>query len=346
LNWLRETCGLPGQAAGVFVSGGSAANLTALVAARRQKLNDRLEGAAIYYSDQTHSSVERALRFLGFRPEQIRKLPSDESYRLSIPALANAVRDDRGAGRHPFCVVANAGTTNTGAVDPLRELAAFCREQDLWLHTDGAYGAAAALCEEGRRLLDGLGEADSLAIDPHKWLFQPFGIGCVLLRDGSLMADTFRIFPEYLADVHEQPGVNFCDYGMELTRSFRAVKLWLSLQVFGVAGFRDAMSRGFELARLAERRLRRSGEWEIISPAHMAIVCFRYAPAGRGEEELDRLNSRLARAIFHDGFAAVTTTMLRGRKVLRLCTINPRTTVDDIEQTIDRLEALASGRPT
>ncbi len=344
LNWLRETCGLPEQAAGVFVSGGSAANLTALATARRQRLNDEVNGAAVYYSDQTHSSVERALRVLGFQPAQIRKLPSDEAYRLSLPALAGAVREDRAAGKRPFCVVANAGTTNTGAVDPLGELAVFCREHDLWLHTDGAYGAAATLCEEGRRLLAGLGEADSLAIDPHKWLFQPFGLGCVLVRNGNLLADTFRIFPEYLADVHEQAGVNFCDYGVELTRSFRALKLWLSLQIFGVAAFREAMARGFALARFAEARLRQSPVWQIVSPAHMAIVCFRYAPAGHGDEELDRLNTRLARAMFQDGFAAVTTTVLRGRKTLRFCTINPRATESDIEQTVERLESLAAVR--
>jgi glutamate/tyrosine decarboxylase-like PLP-dependent enzyme len=166
----------------------------------------------------------------------------------------------------------------------------------------------------------------------------------VLVREGGLLPETFRIFPEYLADVHAQPGVNFCDYGMELTRNFRAVKLWLSLQVFGVAAFREAMDHGFALARFTEARLRESDVWEVISPAQMAVICFRHAPPGRSDEELDRWNTRLARAMFQDGYAAVTTTMLRGRKVLRFCTINPRTTEDDVVKTIARLEELAAGR--
>jgi aromatic-L-amino-acid/L-tryptophan decarboxylase len=342
VNWLRQVCGYPEQAKGLFVSGGSAANLTALAVARRVHLNDETANSVIYYSDQTHSSVERALRILGFSSGQIRRIPSDENYRLSMGELVRAVRHDRLAGLSPFCVVANAGTTNTGAVDPLPELADFCGREYLWLHADGAYGAASALCERGRTLLHGLDRVDSLSIDPHKWLFQPFEIGCVIVREGNLLPETFRIFPEYLQDVHEQPGVNFCDYGIQLTRNFRAVKLWLSLQVFGVAAFRESMERGFALAEFAEEKLRGSACWEVIVPAHMAIVCFRHVRSGLDDAGLDAWNSRIAKAMFHDGSAAVTTTVLRGRKVLRFCTINPRTSEDDIARTIARLEELAA----
>ena len=337
VDWLREMCGLPETAGGLFVSGGSMANLTALAVARDTRLAAEGGRGCIYYSDQTHSSIDRALAVLGFRPEQMRRLPSDEHYRLPPEACAAAVAEDRAAGRMPFCVIANAGTTNTGAVDPMPELARFCSEQGLWLHADGAYGAAAMLSERGRRAMTGIDLVDSLSLDPHKWLFQPFDCGCVILRDRQLLRDTFRILPDYLRDAHRlREEVNFCDYGIELTRNFRALKLWMSLKVFGAAAFRAAIERGFELAEIAERRLRQSGQWEILSPAQMAIVAFRHA----GD---DALNARLAADLKAGGYAFLSTTSLGGRTALRLCTINPRTTDEDVLGTIERLES-AAGR--
>jgi aromatic-L-amino-acid decarboxylase len=334
IDWLRTLCGLPETAGGLFVSGGSMANLTALAIARHTRLGYEIPGAVVYYSDQTHSASERALRVLGFAPAQARKLPSDESFRLPIKALAAGVASDRAQGRRPFCVIANAGTTNTGAIDPLPELAHFCREEGLWLHVDGAYGAAAVISDEGRRLLEGLGEADSLALDPHKWLFQPFEIGCVLLRDKRLMKDALSIHPEYLRDVHRfAEETNFCDYGIQLTRNFRALKLWMSLKTFGLEAFRQAVARGFRLAEAAERRLRTNPVWEIVTPAQMGVVTFRHRS--------EAANQQLVDAMLADGFALFTSTVLRDRTVLRLCTINPRTTEDEIVATVDRMEFLA-----
>ena len=336
IDWIRQWCGFPEEAGGLFVSGGSMANLTALAAARHVRLDDRTAGAVVYYSDQTHSSVDRALRVIGFLQEQIRKIPSDAEFRLPVDALARAVEADRRAGLRPFAVVANAGTTSTGAVDPLRALAGFCREQDLWLHTDGAYGAAAMLCDRGRRALDGLELADSLSLDPHKWLFQPIECGCVLLRDAAALKAAYRIMPEYLADVHRNVAeVNPCDYGIQLTRGFRALKLWMSVQYFGLDAFRSAIDRGFALAELAERKLRATPEWEIVTPAQMGIVSFRR----RGANE--NFYPALHDAMLRDGFALATSTVLNGRTALRLCTINPRTTEQEIEQTIEWLDALA-----
>ena len=346
VDWLRQVCGMPESAEGLFVSGGSIANLTGLAVARRVKLGEDFRDGVAYFSDQTHSAVERAFRVLGFGAGQVRKLTSDQHYRLSLAELERQVSEDRQAGKRPFCVVANAGTTNTGAIDPLPELVAYCKREGLWLHVDGAYGASARLTERGRTLLDGLGQADSLALDPHKWLFQPFEIGCVLVRDGQQLKETFRILPEYLQDVHRGRGVNFCDYGIQLTRSFRALKLWLSLRVFGVRAFRDAIERGFVLAEQAEARLRLEARWEIVSPARMAIVCFRSVPHGMPVEKLNAFNQRLADRMFRDGFAALTTTVLRGMTVLRMCTINPRTTHEDIEATIVRLGQLAEEQAT
>jgi aromatic-L-amino-acid/L-tryptophan decarboxylase len=338
IDWFRNWCGFPESAGGLFVSGGSMANLTALAAARHTKLDDRTHAAVIYYSDQTHSSIDRALRVIGFLPEQIRRIPSDANFRLPLAPLKQHVHQDRAAGLRPFAVIANAGTTNTGAIDPLREIAAFCHEQNLWMHIDGAYGAAAVICDRGKRLLDGIELADSLSFDPHKWLFQPIECGCVLLRDAAILKSTYRIMPEYLADVHRNAvEVNPCDYGIQLTRGFRALKVWMSMQYFGLDAFRAAIERGFALAELSEHKLHSMPDWEVVSPAHMAIVCF----ARRGADE--SFYERIHNAMLADGFALATSTVLNGRTVLRLCTINPRTTEADVEQTLDWLESHADG---
>lgn len=336
IDWLRQICGLPDGAGGIFVSGGSVANLIALAAARHATLGDDMAGSVAYFSDQTHFAVERGLRVLGFAPAQLRNLPSDDQFRLLPAELERAIQEDRAAGRKPFCVVANAGTTNTGAVDPLPALREICDRESLWLHADGAYGAAGMLCGKGRALLDGLSQVDSLALDPHKWLFQPFEIGCVLVRDARLLRSTFQVRPEYLKDaLPAQDEVNLSDYGVQLTRSFRALKLWMSLKVFGLSAFREAVDWGIRLAEIAEGRLRSSGKWEIVSPAQLAIVAFRYSGGD------DAVNLRLIDRMYDDGFAFLSSTILRGRPALRLCTINPRTTEADVLATIDRLERFA-----
>ena len=336
IEWLREICGMPKSTGGLFVSGGTLANLTALAVARHVKLGERPEGATVYFSDQAHSSLEKALRVIGVPGTNARKIPSDSQYRMPMNELAQRVAQDRAAGKRPFCVIASAGTTNTGAIDPLRELSAFCRQQDLWLHVDGAYGAAAAISERGRELLAGIDLADSLSLDPHKWLFQPFEIGCVLVRDIAHLRDTFRILPDYLKDTQQYSAeFNFTDHGLQLTRSFRALKLWMSIKVFGMAAFRAAIDRGFAQAEFVEARLCGMPGWEIVTPAYMGIVCFRYSNAD------DAAHLRLVQTVLQDGFALITSTVLRQRTVLRTCTINPRTTNDDIDQSLERLDALA-----
>jgi glutamate/tyrosine decarboxylase-like PLP-dependent enzyme len=336
IDWFRVWCGFPDEAGGLFVSGGSMANLTALVAARHIKLDDQVDGAVIYCSDQTHSSVERALRVIGFLPRQIRHIPSDGDFRLPMDILASQVAQDRAAGLRPFAVIANAGTTSTGAVDPLREIAAFCRAADLWMHVDGAYGAAAVISPRGQMLLDGLALADSLSFDPHKWLFQPIECGCVLLRDATHLRSTYRIMPEYLADVHRNVAeVNPCDYGIQLTRGFRALKVWMSMQYFGLDAFRAAIERGFVLAEIAEAKLRSMPRWEVATPAQMGIVSFRRRDAD------ESFYPKIHDAMLRDGYALATSTVLNGRTALRLCTINPRTTDADIEKTLEWLDAMS-----
>jgi glutamate/tyrosine decarboxylase-like PLP-dependent enzyme len=336
LEWLREMCGLPAGAGGVLVSGGTLANLTGLTVARHVKIRDRLEDATVYFSDQAHSSLEKALRTIGLPAENHRKLPSDPAYRLPVGELARSIAQDRAAGKYPFCVIASAGTTNTGAIDPLPELSALCRREGLWLHVDGAYGAAAVIAPRGRELLAGLELADSLSLDPHKWLFQPYEIGCVLVRDREHLRNTFKVLPEYLKDTQQHSEeFNFTDHGIQLSRNFRALKLWMSIKVFGLAAFRAALERGFAQGEFTEACLRAMPGWEIVTPAQMGIVCFRYSALD------DSAHLRLVQTLLEDGFALITSTILRGRTVLRTCTINPRTTEADIQASLERLDSFA-----
>ncbi|HEX8904780.1 MAG TPA: aminotransferase class V-fold PLP-dependent enzyme, partial [Longimicrobiaceae bacterium] len=328
VDWLREICGLPQGAGGAFVSGGSMANLTALAVARHQRYaSGDFSDAVIYASDQVHSSILRGARVLGFLPAQVRLLPTDAEYRLEPQALVRAIESDMEQRLVPLCVVASAGTTSTGTVDPLPEIASICRATGAWLHVDGAYGAAAALTERGRQALRGMGEADSVSMDPHKWLFQPFECAAVLVRDAHALRDTFREVPAYLKDsdltVEE---VNFRDWGVQLTRGFRAFKLWLSIQAFGVDAFRAAVERGMRLAEVAEEELRASPEWEVVTPAQLGIVTFRWRGVEMDDAALAGLQRRTAAEIVKSGWAMLITTALRGHTVLRLCTINPRTT--------------------
>lgn len=327
IAWLCREVGLPDDAGGLMVSGGSHANLTALAAAVLRGPAVPRESLTAYFTVETHSSVERALRVLGLT--QQRKLRGWDE----LPAW---LARDRARGLHPRLLIANAGTTSTGEVDPLPHLASVARQEGLWFHADAAYGGPAVLCDQGRAALAGLDQVDSLALDPHKWLFQPAGSGCVLVRRDAGLVECFRIMPDYLRDVYRvEQNRNYCDRGIELTRPFRALPLWLSLQGFGIQAFRDAIAKGFRLAEEAERMLRARPQWEVVTPARLAIVTFRRA--GAGDEAQVALIDRLR----HDGHAMITSTRVGDRTVLRLCTINPRTEPADLASTLARLEQLA-----
>ncbi len=343
VDWLRRIFGFPLGVGGTFVSGGSVANLSALAVARCIRLDGDMQDAVAYCSDQVHFAISRGLRVLGFAPEQLRKIPSDEDFRISLPLLRAAIAADRAAGRKPFCVVASAGTTNTGAVDPLNALADLCQQEQLWLHVDGAYGAPAMLSDKGKRALTGLARADSLALDAHKWLFQPIECGVVLVRERRWLAQTFKEEPEYLKDV-EQRGeeINFMYQGIQLTRQFRALKLWMSFKVFGLEAISEAIALGFENAELAERLLRQAGCWEIVTPAQMAIVTFRYKPANGDDSLSNRITHELVGLLLEDGYAFASGTQLREKTVLRLCCNNPRATPEDLRQTVTLMGRLAA----
>ena len=332
IDWLRGWCGMPEQTAGVLTSGGSLASLTAFAAARQARLGGPSGTGVVYVTDQTHASLPRAVALLG---ERTRVLASGAGQRFEPAALRAAVEEDRRDGLQPFCVVATAGTTSTGAIDPLRELHAASRELGLWLHVDGAYGAPAALTPGGAAALDGLGLADSLVVDPHKWLFQPYEIGCVLVREPGLLERVFSLEGAYLRDT-AGGSVDFRDRSPELTRGARGLKLWLSVRTFGLEAFRASIAHGIALAEHAEARLRERDGWEVVTPASLGIVTFRRDGLD------DDAHTRLSAATVEDGYAAPSTTVVGDRVVLRLCTINPRTTFDEIDATLDVMERLGS----
>jgi aromatic-L-amino-acid decarboxylase len=339
IDWIRDWIGYPESAGGLFTSGGSAATLDALVAAReRAGAPDR---PAIFLSDQTHSAVERAARIIGVRREGIVVIPSDAEYRLPLPALAEAVGKARAAGFTPIAVCANAGTTNTGAVDPLPAIADFCASQDVWMHVDGAYGGFAVLCESGKSLLRGIERADSISLDAHKWLYQPFEAGCVIVKDVAHLVRAFSVNPDYLQDTKlGLEHVNFADRGYQLTRSFRALKVWMSIQTFGLAGFRAAIARTIQFATDAGALVADTENLELLGPPSLGVLCFRYRPRGAGwtEQRVDALNEAIQARVIQSGTAMISSTRLRGTYSLRLCIMSHQTTWDDVKETIRRIE--------
>lgn len=336
IRWMCNLAGYPEESGGLFVSGASMANLTALTAARDAKLRWEERGrAVVYVSEQTHASVAKGLHIIGFDRSQIRVIPADADFRMDMKCLAQTAAEDSAAGKRPFAVVASVGTTNTGSIDPLPEIAALCREYDMWMHIDGAFGASALLSERQRRSLAGIAYSDSLSWDAHKWMMQTYGCGMVLVRNQAALVHSFAAHPEYLRD--SESGIEFWDLGPELTRPARCVKLWLTLQVLGTAKMGAAIDHGCRMAQLAEREIGKLPDWEIVSHAQLGILNFRYAPAGMTEAERNTLNRRISKEITAGGYALIFTTELQRKTVLRMCTINPQTTENDILNTIRKL---------
>ena len=339
IDWFRQWIGYPASGGGLFTSGGSAAILDALVAAREH--HGAPERPAVFMSDQSHSALERAARIIGVRPDGVVKIATDDRFRIRLHELERAVSEARGRGYTPIAVCANAGATNTGAVDPLPEMAAFCAREKIWLHVDAAYGGFAMLCERGRALLAGMELADSISLDAHKWLFQPFEAGCVMVRDVAKLEQAFSIHPEYLQDTRlgmEQ--VNFADRGLQLTRSFRALKVWMSIQTFGLAAFRRFIAQGIELADRAGDYVRNSATLELLSPPSLGVVCFRVQPQGPQlpAARLDQLNEQIQALVIAAGTAMISSTRLRGAYSLRLCIMSHQTTWDDVRATLEAIE--------
>ena len=341
LEWFRTWIGYPPEAAGVLVSGGSAANLTAIACAREALIGPMSPRIVAYAGDQTHSSVARAARHLGFRPDQVRVLPTDARFRVRPSDLAAAMDADVASGRIPFMVIANAGSTSTGAVDPLVAIARICRERGVWLHVDGAYGAFAVLTERGRSALEGIQLADSVTLDPHKWLAMPFEVGCLMVRDGATLERAFELHPEYLTDRRSgAPTVNFADRGLQLTRASRAIKVWLAIQTFGLEAFRDTIDRSIDLTLDAQQRIEADPRLELITPASLGVLTFRRrGAAGETPEVVDRRNEALVATLAAAGDVLLTSTLIGGRYAIRLCVLNHTSGEDDVAHALERVAA-------
>ncbi len=342
LDWFRDWLGMPAGTSGLLTSGGSSATLTAIVAARHAATGDQgtsIGRLTLYTSEQSHSSVARAAWIAGIPRANVRALGCDDAYRVRVADLERAVAEDRATGLVPFAMVASAGTTNTGAVDPLPQLADVCAREKLWLHVDAAYAGFAMLTDAGRAALRGIERADSVTLDPHKWLFVPFECGCLLARDPRALEAAFSVHPEYLADVRaREHDVNFADYGEQLTRGPRALKVWLSVRYFGVAAIRDTIARGVALAEYAEARLRETPDIEILSPAQFGVLCFRSRGRdGESRQELNARNERINARVNGTGEFLMSSTVLRGNYALRICTHGFRTSASDIDALIELL---------
>ena len=355
LAWLAQILGFPADAEGILVSGGSMANFTALAAARRAMFegNAREEGLAgrppltVYASDQVHSCVDKAVDLLGIGTNQLRKIETDARFRIRMDRLAAAVAEDRRDGLRPSIVVGNAGTVNTGAIDPLPELADFCRREALWLHVDGAYGAMAAISPALAPLLTGMERADSIATDPHKWLYVPYEAGATLVREPGRLGAAFRKFPEYLAADAESPFPGpawFAERGVELSRGFKALKVWMGLKVHGTKAYAAAIENDVRLAAWLAAEVDRRPEFERLAETVLSIANFRYRPAGRalGDEELDRINRKIINRLVADGSFFLAPTVLKGRTALRVAIVNFRTGTTDLAALLD--EAARIGR--
>jgi aromatic-L-amino-acid decarboxylase len=355
VRWLMQLLGYPVEgSAGLLVSGGSAASLTALAAARHRALRDlgidvRARGISgarlrLYASTQVHTCVQKAVELLGLGSESIRWVGVDEEFRVSVDELRARIQEDRRDGWHPFCIVASAGSVQTGAIDPLGELADLARQFGLWLHVDGAYGAAAVMDPKSRGLFAGMDRADSLALDPHKWLSVPVECGCVLVRDGALLRDAFSLVPPY---VRTEPGKGignlpwFAEYGFQQTRGFRALKLWVTLARAGTSGLARQIARQIALARYLEGKIEAAPDFELRSRGKLSIVCFCYVPRALDEDSLDTLNKGIMERMQAEGTAFLTNTTLNGRFALRACVLHYATTENDIDIMLEAVRDAA-----
>ena len=348
VRWLAEAIGCQAFS-GTLTGGGSAANLMGLAMARESRIpaNDRGIHSAgvgvVYASEQVHMAVPKAVAMLGIGRDNLHYVPCDDSYRMIPSALEQAIRTDQAQGRKPIAVVASAGTVNTGSIDPLAEIAVIARQQDLWLHVDGAYGALAAIAVPQK--FDGLAQADSLSLDPHKWLYQPLDCGCLLYRDASIARKTFSYTGTYAKQLSSDPieGFAFFEESMELSRRFRALKLWLSLRYHGLDSFRSAIQKDLDHAQCLADAIKDSQVLELTGPVELSAVCFRHRLKEEASEEVRNLfNLALLKRIVSRGKVYLSNTELKGKFCLRACIVNHLTRDKDIASVVPEVLDAAS----
>jgi aromatic-L-amino-acid decarboxylase len=341
LSWFADVVGYPASARGLLTSGGSLAAFTAIVTARRERLPEDFLAGTLYVSDQTHHSIVKAAVLAGFPAGNVREIPSGADFRIRLDALADAVAADRRFGLTPFLVVANAGTVNTGAVDPLPELARFAREEELWLHADGAYGAFFHMTERGREALAGMAEADSIVLDPHKGLFLPYGNGALLVRDGQALRRAHTFGAHYLPELQSDPDlVDFHLHGPELSKPYRGLRVWLPMKLYGLDAFRRALDEKLDLARWAAAELRGLEHVTMVAEPVLSLLAFRLEPPGTSKEERNRLSRELLARVNARQRVFLTGTVLPDERfVLRLCVLSFRTHRDRMEMALEDLRA-------
>lgn len=331
IDWLISLFGYPSEARGILTSGGSMANFSAVVTARRAKLPEDFLGGVLYVTEQTHASVAKAASLAGFPRRAVRSVPVRD-YRMNVDELRVMIRDDRAAGHQPFMVVASAGTTNTGSVDPIAEVAELCELEGLWLHVDGAYGGAGMLAPELRPRYDGIEQADSLVMDPHKWWFAPFDSAALLYRDPRLAKAVHTQDASYLDVIHEhESDINPSDLAYHLTRRARGLPLWFSMAVNGIGAYREAVQHSLEMARYAAARLSTHPDCELIRDPDLSVVLFRRRGWGHAEYEA------WSHTLLEAQRAFVTSSGWRGEIVGRLVFLHPATTTDMVDEVITAL---------
>jgi len=360
IDWFKEMLDYDPNAAGILLNGGSMANLTALATARnvtadfdiRTKGLQHGKTMIMYVSEEVHMCIPKAANILGIGMDNIRWVKVDDDFRLDIKDLQAKIIEDQNHGMIPFCVVATAGTVNTGAIDPLVSIADICQRYNLWFHVDAAYGGFAALSPNLKPLLKGITRADSIALDPHKWLFIPYEAGCILVKNPSHMIQTFSINAPYLhiknTDSHSSKDIDFSDFGLQLTRRFRALKIWMSLKQYGIQKYGRLINQNFYLTRYLAALVKESSDFEAVSPVTLSIFCFRYFPEDirkkyqkleqlekeEIDEYLNRLNRVIAEEMLLDHRAVLSSTVLKDTYILRVCIVNYRTTKQDIKDIL------------
>ncbi len=348
VDWLREMIGLPEGASGTLVSGGSVANLIGLTVARNVKsgIDMREEGIAAmdkpmryYGSDQMHSCHQKSLETLGLGNKALRRVPTQDDLTMDLEALAGMVAQDRADGLNPACVIATAGTVNTGAIDDLSAIADFCRKEGLWFHVDGCIGALIAIAHDNSWRVTGIERADSVALDPHKWLHAPFEVGCALVRSHDAHHATFTLTPEYLEPQSRGvAGAAFLhDYGIQTSRGFRALKVWMSLKEHGVQKFGRLIDQDIEKARYLTSLIEAEDDLTLMFPTNINIVCFRYDPGGLSPETLRAINSEIMLCLQEEGTAVLSDTTVQGAHCLRVAVNNHRTQKQDLDLLVSEI---------
>ncbi len=346
LGWCKQMLGYPADASGLLLSGGSMANLVGLTVARNVKaqVDVRRSGVGelpnamtLYCSDETHSSVQKAVELLGLGSQHLRQLPADSDYRIELAALDEAIARDRSAGYHPICVIGNAGTVNTGAIDPLDGLATLCERENMWLHIDGAFGALAALSAELRPALKGMERADSVAFDLHKWMYMPYEVGCILVRKEADHRKSFALTPAYLTktkgSIADSPWM--ADYGIQLSRGFRALKVWMSIKEHGIEKYARLIEQNVAQAHYLAELVEAHQDLELLAPTPLNIVCFRFAAEALDGTGLDALNSSILVHLQQSGIAVPSSTVVNGRFAIRVSITNHRTRREDLDLLVD-----------